>query len=502
MFYPGDPEALRCELEGYLSAAGAPAKAAGAGASAAHAGAGAGAGGAGPKMLVVPHAGYMYSGPVAARGYALLGALRGRIERVVLLGPTHRVAVRGLAAPTVAAFDTPLGDVPLDRAAIDSLADLPQVRANDLAHAQEHSLEVQLPFLQAVLGRFALVPLAVGQASPAEVAEVLERLWGGDETLVIISTDLSHYLPYADARAQDSATVARILAFDRTIDHDGACGATPLNGALRVAKAHGLQPRLLDLRNSGDTAGDRSRVVGYCAIAFDAAPNSSAASASETDEVAVVHAREDVRKDARADPAVGAQRSFQIPGEKADDRLGAALLSRARNSIASLLGMPAIDEPAHPALARPGATFVTLLRKGELRGCIGRLEAAGHTLDEDVRSNAHQAAFEYPRFPPLQVHEWPEIEVEVSLLGPLEPLRAGSEPEAMRMLRRCRDGVIFEWRGHRSTFLPQVWEQLPDPGEFLAALRRKAGLPGDFWHEEVRIQRYELRKFAAPEVPA
>lgn len=445
MFYPADPEALRSEIEGLLSAAGARA---------------AGEAGARPKMLVLPHAGYVYSGPVAAHGYALLAGLRGRIERVVLLGPTHRVAVRGLAAPTAAAFDTPLGAVPLDREAIDALADLPQVRANDLAHAQEHSLEVHLPFLQAVLGRFSLVPLAVGQASPDEVAEVLERLWGGDETLVIVSTDLSHYLPHADARAADSATVARILAFDQAIDHDGACGATPLNGALRVAKAHGLLPRLLDLRNSGDTAGDRRRVVGYCAIEFEAA------------------------------------------NHEADDGLGTALLSRARNSIASILGLPPVDEPAHPALARPGASFVTLLRKGELRGCIGRLEAGGHSLEEDVRRNAHRAAFEDPRFPPLGGQEWPEIELEVSLLGPPEPLRARSEPELLRMLRPRRDGVIFEWRGRRSTFLPQVWEQLPDAGDFLAALRRKAGLPGDFWHEEVRIHRYEVRKFPQPQVPA
>ena len=461
MFYPADPEALRSELDGLLSAAGAPG--AGAGQDPGQdPGQDAGEVGSRPKMLVLPHAGYVYSGPVAAHGYALLAGLRGRIERVVLLGPTHRVAVRGLAAPTAAAFDTPLGAVPVDREALDALADPPQVRANDLAHAQEHSLEVQLPFLQAVLGRFSLVPLAVGQASPEEVAEVLERLWGGDETLVIISTDLSHYLSHADARAADSATVARILAFDQAIDHEGACGATPLNGALRVAKAHGLRPRLLDLRNSGDTAGDRRRVVGYCAIAFEEA----------------------------------------LPEAVADERLGTALLSRARNSIASMLGLPAVDEPAHPALANPGATFVTLLRRGELRGCIGRLEAAGHSLDEDVRRNARRAAFEDPRFPALGVREWPEIEVEVALLGPPEPLRVRSEPELLRMLRPSRDGVIFDWRGRRSTFLPQVWEQLPDAGDFLAALRRKAGLPGDFWHEEVRIHRYEVRKFAQPQVPA
>lgn len=487
MFYPADPEALRSVLAGHLSAAGA-------GVSAADEGAHAGAGEPRPKMLVVPHAGYVYSGPVAARAYALLAGLRGRIERVVLLGPTHRVPVRGLAAPSVAAFETPLGAVPVDRAAIDALRDLRQVHANDLAHAQEHSLEVQLPFLQAMLGRFSLVPLALGQASPEEVAEVLERLWGGEETLVIVSTDLSHYLPYASARAADSATVSRILAFDQAIDHDGACGATPLNGALRVAKAHGLHPRLLDLRNSGDTAGDRARVVGYCAIAFDEAPRKVGPAAGEAGQGSDPRPREGAGR-----PTQG---SREGRGRGADSLLGTALLSRARNSIASILGLPTVEEPAHRALARPGATFVTLLRRGELRGCIGRLEAAGHSLDEDVRRNAYRAAFEDPRFPPLGGHEWPEIEVEVSLLGPFEPIPVRTELDARRLLRPRRDGVVFEWRGRRSTFLPQVWAQLPDAGEFLAALRRKAGLPGDFWHEEVRIHRYEVRKFPEPEMPA
>ena len=223
-----------------------------------------------PKLLLVPHAGYGYSGPVAAHAYALLARGRSRIRRVVLLGPTHRVAVRGLAAPSVAAFDTPLGRVPIDRAALAQLADLAPIHVDDAAHAQEHSLEVQLPFLQHVLGDFTLVPLAVGDASADDVARVLERLWGGDETLVVISSDLSHFLPYAQAQAVDRATVERILQLDPALDTHQACGARPLAGALLAARAHRLAPRLLDLRNSGDTAGDRTRVVGYCAIAFEA----------------------------------------------------------------------------------------------------------------------------------------------------------------------------------------------------------------------------------------
>ncbi|WIM06180.1 MAG: AmmeMemoRadiSam system protein B [Candidatus Nitricoxidivorans perseverans] len=222
-----------------------------------------------PKALIVPHAGYIYSGPVAASAYALLAPLRGRIRRVILLGPAHRVPVRGLAAPVATSFRTPLGLVPLDRAAIESALRLPQVGVGEVAHAWEHSLEVQLPFLQAALGDFNLVPFVVGAASNDEVAEVLNLLWGGPETLIVISSDLSHYHPYAEARQIDRSTVDDILHLRTLADHEQACGATPVNGLIEIARKKGLRPHLLDLRNSGDTAGDRSRVVGYCAVAFE-----------------------------------------------------------------------------------------------------------------------------------------------------------------------------------------------------------------------------------------
>ena len=221
-----------------------------------------------PKAIIAPHAGYIYSGPIAASAYAPLAELRGTIRRVVLLGPTHRVAVDGLAVPTCSAFSTPLGKVMVDQKAIASIADLPQIAASDEAHAQEHSLEVQLPFLQTVLGEFSLLPLAVGDASAEEVAEVLERVWGGDETLIVVSSDLSHYLNYDAACLTDSRAARQILELDPTLNHHQACGATPINGLLLAARHHKLHGKLLDLRNSGDTAGDKSRVVGYGAFAF------------------------------------------------------------------------------------------------------------------------------------------------------------------------------------------------------------------------------------------
>lgn len=221
-----------------------------------------------PKALIVPHAGYIYSGTVAASAYATLKGIAPRIRRVVLLGPTHRVAVRGLALPDAAAFDTPLGRVTLDAGAMRAIAHLPQVVISSEAHALEHSLEVQLPFLQSVLPDFTLLPLAVGSATAEEVAEVLETIWGGNETLIVISSDLSHYLPYATAQHVDGKTADDILKLRHHFNHEQACGATPISGLMVAAGKHHLKPYLLDLRNSGDTAGSHDRVVGYAAFAF------------------------------------------------------------------------------------------------------------------------------------------------------------------------------------------------------------------------------------------
>lgn len=221
-----------------------------------------------PKALIVPHAGYIYSGNAAAAAYARLKPYRNKIRRVILLGPAHRVPVRGLALPDTDAFYTPLGRINLDPDAIACIKDMPQVVTLTTAHATEHSLEVQLPFLQAVLDDFTLVPLAVGDATQQEVTEVLERLWGGPETVVVVSSDLSHFLPYDEARAVDKDTTHCILSLSGLHSHLQACGATPINGLLLAARRHGLQPHLLALYNSGDTTGERTRVVGYGAFAF------------------------------------------------------------------------------------------------------------------------------------------------------------------------------------------------------------------------------------------
>jgi len=223
----------------------------------------------GLKAVIVPHAGYVYSGPVAASAFLRVAGVAGRIRRVVLLGPSHRVWIQGLASSSAEAFATPLGEVPLDREAIALAETLPQVVVDDVAHAQEHSLEVQLPFLQWVLGDFKLVPFAVGEASTEEVSEVLELLWGGDETLIVISSDLSHYYDYETARRLDAETTHAIEALrPEDLGAESACGRIPVRGLLAAARHHGLAAHTLDLRSSGDTAGSHDQVVGYGAWAF------------------------------------------------------------------------------------------------------------------------------------------------------------------------------------------------------------------------------------------
>src|SRR5437879_12111668 len=250
LFYPADARVLAEEVASYLDRTEAVPLAPGL-----------------PKAVIVPPAGFSYSGPVAASAYDLLRPARGIVRRVVILGPCHRVPVHGLALPRAKAFETPLGRIPLDEEAIASIRGLPQVVESAATHAEEHALEVQLPFLQKVLGGFSLVPLVVGDAAPEKVADVLERTWGGPQPPTVISSALSHYHSYEAAREIDGATVRAILGFDAGICHEQACGATPVAGMLIAAKRKGLAPKLVDCRNSGDTAGDTSRVVRYASFA-------------------------------------------------------------------------------------------------------------------------------------------------------------------------------------------------------------------------------------------
>ncbi len=440
MFYPGERSALAQDVEAMLDEANERPLGPGF-----------------PKALIVPHAGYIYSGPIAANAYALLKSARGIVRRVVLLGPCHRVAVRGLALPGADAFDTPLGRVPIDADAASLARSLAQVSDFPPTHAQEHSLEVQLPFLQTVLGEFSLVPLVVGAATADDVAEVIERLWGGPETLIVISSDLSHYHPYDEARKMDQATVDAIVAMRTEIDHEHACGATPVTGFLAAARRRGLQPELLDLRNSGDTAGGAGRVVGYASLAF-----------------------------------------WEGELSAYDEDHGRALLKLARNGIASALKLQdtlAPDAAPEPWLQEHRATFVTLKEAGALRGCIGTLQAR-RPLGADVDANARAAALSDPRFAPLTAQDLGGIEVEVSVLSSPKRILFADHQELVAQLRPGVDGLILAAAEQRGTFLPQVWEQLPDPETFLAHLKRKAGLTEEFPTRRCAVWRYQVTKWS------
>jgi AmmeMemoRadiSam system protein B len=263
MFYENNPDRLHHEIEGFLDAASLPVRAAS----------------ATPKAIIAPHAGYIYSGPVAGSAYATVKALAGRIERIVILGPAHRVYIDGIAASTAHAFATPLGNVPVDQETISILTEeFRFLRYADEVHALEHSLEVQLPFLQQIFDDFILLPFAVGGASPDQVETLLDRLWGGPETLIVISSDLSHYRSYEAAREIDDFTsdqIRQLIAAKLTGEH--ACGYLPISGLLQAASKRRLRCEILDTRSSGDTAGPRDRVVGYGAFAFYADEHAASA---------------------------------------------------------------------------------------------------------------------------------------------------------------------------------------------------------------------------------
>jgi AmmeMemoRadiSam system protein A len=305
------------------------------------------------------------------------------------------------------------------------------------------------------------VPLVVGDAAPEKVAEVLERLWGGTETLIVISSDLSHYHSYESARRIDGATVQAILGFDAGIRHEQACGATPVAGMLIAARRKGLAAELLDCRNSGDTAGDKTRVVGYASFAL----------ASERTRYGAEHGR----------------RLLQI----ARQSISAALVGQGE------FGAPVAEEPW---LRESRATFVTLMQSEELRGCVGALEAQ-RPLAQDVAENARAAAFEDARFKPLTPDEFARTDIEVSLLSTPKRLAFEDHADLIGRLRPGVDGIILEHseEGKHATFLPQVWEGLPDPEQFIAHLKQKAGIARGVDIRRCRVKRYSVLKWREAE---
>lgn len=594
-----------------------------------------------PKAVIVPHAGYGYSGTTAALAYALLERGRGTVKRAVIVGPTHRVAVRGVACSTADAWSTPLGVIPVDvdserkamglsgrdssgaarmrggdhdgmaagadvvgqhdnpHAALHaeplrsgmrarSGAPAPAMIVNDPTHAQEHAVEVQIPFLQTVFGPdLNIVPLNAGDARPEEVGDVLRALWGGPETVVIISSDLSHYHPEAYARQLDDETISDIAHLRLPIHPRRACGAYPINGLLDVL-ARGLTPakyetscetiretlnanqadgiklagetgqesdrqenraclhaverhfdlRLLGRSTSGDDGvvalageprpamGDPDEpVVGYASFAVwqedtdqensDDTGNAGNAENAHGDNAGGIRQTESFAESS-AERRNAGDAAGQSDGSCTSDRSGGAdrgatLLKLARISIREHLGIDGdSDESPESIIARspwleePGASFVTLTENGRLRGCIGTLEAY-RPLGRDVAGHAVDAASRDPRFNPLTAAEYPLIDVEVSVLGKPEPIigpdgiPVRSRDELESALRPGEDGLILaDRRGRRATFLPQVWEQLPNRHDFVSHLLAKAGIrPSYDWaNGDIECERYEVTAYA------
>jgi AmmeMemoRadiSam system protein B/AmmeMemoRadiSam system protein A len=422
------------------------------------------------KALVMPHAGYIYSGWTAA--HAALVLKKSQFSKIILMGPDHKIGIRNGAISDVAAYQTPLGRIDLhpDTAILRRQPELFQ--SLPVSKDQEHSLEVILPFLQAYLGDFELVPIVVGRADVGPLARALSDILD-DDTLLVVSSDLSHFLNYADAVSMDRETVQGILNLNPAIltgKTNRACGVMPLLMLLKIARHNYWQPVLLHYSNSGDTAGNRSRVVGYATIAFfgdrlmDNQPASDQTFTEEQGQVLVKLARQTI-------------------GEK----LG-------RKTSESAPDLTAVLQSEESFESHNG-TFVTLKIKGQLRGCIGNLTAS-ETVWEAVKRNAINAAFHDPRFSPLTAKEFDQTDIEVSILSEPRPLQFRDGKDLVQKLRVNVDGVIIRKGYASATFLPQVWEQLPRPEEFLSHLCMKAGLSSDAWKDpQMEVLTYQVQYF-------
>jgi hypothetical protein len=533
-FYTGRAERLAVEVDGYVQVARAAleqsdlAGSVGPGADVRH------------VAVVVPHAGHIYSGPVAAFAYAAVDPAQ--VRRVVLLGPAHYVPLDGIGVSRASAWRTPLGDVALDgEVAADLRARFDSVAPADSAHAPEHSLEVQLPFLQRVLRPgWRLVPLIVGADLPEEVAAVIAHCAGLPETLVVVSTDLSHYLDHDAAVQRDGRTIRAILERRAAaIGHHDACGRAPLRGLLLAAADEDWTVRLLDARNSGDTAGDWDRVVGYAALLVTAPLEGAGGGAGDVGGVRAagrVHVgdprgtgrRADLRGHANAGDPGGHEgdgggaagdggRGAGDGGGTAGDGGGGAgdgggsgriaapdrarLLALARSTIEHALDTGrrrVVDPEQWDGVGRePGAAFVTLRSpSGGLLGCIGSL-AAHQPLAADVAEHAYDAAFRDPRFPPLDRQRSEGMVIDISVLSRPRPFPCVGYDDLVTRLPEGSGLVVTAGR-RRATFLPAVWEQLPDPGAFVAALWRKAGLDPGAWPQGTVIEVYDSEEFAEP----
>jgi len=470
-FYPGDRTALTGMIQGFLDKA------------------------AGERIerlrgLVCPHAGYEYSGQTAAFSYK---QAQGRNYRtVIVMAPSHHSLFEGAYIAPVSGYKTPLGVAPLSslaatlagKAPFSSKPPFRMARAVGAARPDqfEHSLEVQIPFLQHILKDFKLVPIVFGEVEPAAVAKALLPFLD-EQTLVIASTDLSHFHTDEEARALDSACIKAICNLDaESLSKQEACGRAPILALVELARQKGWKTQLLDSRNSSAVTGDKSNVVGYSAIGFF--EKGGAAMGSSTADV------KDATKNTAAADGAGNQFS-------ASERQWMLKLARnTLNEVVNRRNMPEVAEKEAPEKLREnGACFVTLTIGGDLRGCIGHIVAI-EPLYKAVADNARSAALEDYRFNPVQPEELKKIHIEISVLTKPEPLAFNGPEDLLKKLQVNKDGVVLKVGGRGATFLPQVWEKLPDKVDFLNHLSQKAGMPAAAWREPgTQVSIYHVEAF-------
>jgi len=462
------------------------------------------------RALICPHAGYVYSGAVAGEGFSQIPK---DVRRVVILAPSHHVGFPGGSVGAFTAYENILGKIPVDPEAAALRDKYLFFKFVPAAHKYEHSLEVMLPFLQRRLQHsFTLVPIVLGRVEDhAAMARALLPLTQDDQTLFIASSDLSHYHPYEVAVEKDRACLDTILA----LDADGVlrrelCGREGVCVLLHLARLVQWKPVLIDYKNSGDTAGTKSRVVGYGCVAFVAAedkgktekdPDSPRAAAGKSgDSAAPPKSAGDKKEDSASGRPVESAETLLTKEEQR------ALLKLARATIVAELkneDLPSLPESPSGIFKQKRGCFVTLHKHGQLRGCIGNIFPV-YPLAEAVRRNALNAAFHDPRFPPVRLSEVPELEIEISVLTLPHELQFKDAEDLKRQLKPGVHGVVIS-QGifRRATYLPQVWEQLPDKDTFLSYLCRKGGMDSDAWKNprKVTVEVYEAFVFSEKDFP-
>lgn len=412
-----------------------------------------------PKVLVVPHGAYELSGNTAASGYGLLAAERGKISRVVILGPAHDVDFEGVAIPRNVAFRTPLGDVLIDREVMDDLLAIPGVSLSDRPHQRETSIEVQLPFIQRMIGRVAIVPMMVGRIGASALANILEVIWGGGETLVVVSADFSHGLTHKDA-VQHNTKTADLVTSLRVDDLEvtSSCAAHALSGALTIARRRGMTSSTLATSTSADANGESAETVGYGSYAFWESPLRPLVPS------VVQHLLELADASART-VLLGGQVGGADPGR-----------------------LP-------PELAARRSAFVSAFVDGELRGSSGSLEPHD-TLAGAVALNAGRAVLD-DRIAPISPDERDRVTFGITVLGPLERVRPTDIADLIGLLEPGRDGLLVRHGRNRATFLPTVWASLPEANLFVQSIFDRAKIANDVPLHEVVIHRYAGLQYGA-----